>query len=61
MLREKSQESDSLILYANFVLTFYKVIPDLQNYVGKNQLKYLSVFSICTLKLQADIPFVVLN
>lgn len=38
---EKSQESDSLILYANFALTFYKVIPDLQNYVGKNQLKYL--------------------
>lgn len=32
---KKNPESDSLIPYAKFALTFYKVIPGLQNYVGK--------------------------
>lgn len=61
MLGKKNQETDSLILYVNFALTFYKVIPNLQNYIAKKQLEDLYPFGIYCLKLQGDTHFEVLN
>lgn len=57
---KKNPESDSLIPYANFALTFYKVIPGLQNSVGKYQPEDLYTISIYSFKLQENTLFVVL-